>query len=215
MICRALAALALILTGCVTHEDGTWVAVGIADRSSAESTFTHEALTLGVEDITLVACPSLAARVLRALSPIRVALSPVGVAYAHEWDRSSSFDARTESMEAGAPERTLAILSPAAGRYCGVRIGLAATGDSPALGVRGRLEESVVDVATNLHLDLEHDFDAPLVLEDGALAATITVVLDANRWLEGVTDEALAAGGLPLERQLVENVRRTLRVTVR
>lgn len=206
---RALAMVLVLGTvGCVSHEDGTVVAINMSVANDQPTAFAPEVATFGIVSIELVRCESTLEAVWRVVSPI-------GVAYAHEWSGASMVAARAEHMKVTADMRTLELLSPAAGDYCSVRIGLGAGEGVPvALAVAGRFDGRPIEVSTQHHIDLVHELDPPVSLDADHLAADITFQVRPARWVDGLTAEMLEAGGLPLERLLAENVLQTTVVTV-
>ncbi len=212
MISERAALIVLIgLAGCVDRVDGTWARINVVDGSDAPGAFVHDEVRLGIENVELVACPTMTARASEWLGD---ALLPS--AYAHSWDRSVAVGAREESMPAGAPERTLTVLSPAAGRYCSVRIGLAATQRAAAsIAVSGELEGARIEVSTDLHLDLESALEPPIEFDVDALDAEITFVVRPSRWLDGLTAEALADPDEAAEFAFVRNVAASTTIAVR
>lgn len=212
MISDRFALLGLVvLAGCVDRVDGTWAQINVVDGSDTPAAFVHEEVTLGIAHVELMKCPTLASRAGDWLGD---ALLPS--AYAHSWDRSVAVGAREESMPAGAPERTLTVLSPAAGTYCAVRIGLAATRyAASSIAVKGTFEGRPISMSTDLHLDLESTLDPPLTFDLDALDAQITFIVRPSRWLDGVTAEALEARGDDVEIAFVRNVAASTSIDVR
>lgn len=181
---RRVLALAWILPACVIHESGTAVQLGLSAPSAITLALGPTVrLTDGVlllQEVHLEPCPSEAAALWRALSP-------VSVAYAHS-GAPPALGAAGQAMPLLVPALTPVELHPAVGRYCGVTPLFAPSAQAPTL----RLTLEIEAPAQTIHIESpawvrpELPLASPLELSAERPEAQIRLEVDGPRWLEGL-----------------------------
>lgn len=189
---RTLAVAALFAScGCVIHEEGTVVEIGVAADSAVAlelgPTLHLATGTLLLHEVHLEPCPP------SPLTQLWRGLWPLGLAYAH-----SSAPAPGQVIQVMAlfgAESPAVELHPSVGRYCGVTPLFAPGPEAPTMELSLRVEEGgpTRTFRTSTWTRPELPLAVPLILSAEHPEARVTLRIDGPAWFAGLD----VAGGEP------------------